>query len=195
MRPRDSIVPETSLLLRWAALLSIGLVLYLTGSRALRGKAPLAASGAYAWVVAAAAVGFAWLATQKHFWVPVLGPTQIPPHCLAYDRTPTAGMKVATDAAATIAVADPRAVGVIYWAADPAPTMTKFQDELDPNASFESMTNGGVARVINGTATLNFRCPRNTELLWKYPLPKRMHYRIVFRDGNISGVRTFEVTC
>ena len=186
---------QAGLATRWTALAAIGAVVYVNASRAMRGMPPAAATGWNAWLLAIATIGFAFLALQKSFWMPELGPTQLPPHVLQFDRAPTAGMTVATDAAATISVADPRAVGVVYYAAEPAPSMTIFDDAHKPDATFETMSNGGVARVVNGQATMSFRCPRRTKIAGMFFLPKRVHYRVVYTDGRLSAVKTFEVAC
>ena len=185
---------EKRLILRWVLLFSIGLVIYYNASHALRGARPPVVAGVYAWLLAVATFGFVWFAVQKSFWDPELGPTKLPPHVIQYDRSPVAGMHVSTDSSATLAVADPRAVGVIYWAAEPAPTMTLYANREKPDAAFENLTNGGVARVVNRSATLTFRCPRRLKVMGM-ALPKHVNYRVVFNTGKISGVRSFEVSC
>lgn len=181
-------------LARWTSLVAIGSVLYVHGSRGLRGQPAPPPRGIYSALLVAAIIGFVWLALHKSFWFPETSSIQLPPHVLQFDRKPEAGMVVATDAAATVAVADPNAVAVIYWSADPAPKMTLFADELRPDASFETMTNGGVARVVNRAATLTFRCPRAVSVLG-FKLPKRVQYRVVYRSGRLSEVKAFTVAC
>lgn len=185
---------ESTLVARWAALVCVGLVVLTGTSHALRGLPPPEPRGLYAWLLAAAAVGFAWLALKKSTWLPETGPARLPPHVLQFDRKVEAGMTVATDSTATIAVPDKQAIGVVYWAAEPAPQMTLFADAANPNAVFERMTNGGVARVLNGVATMTFRCPRRTRVLGVW-MPKSVQYRVVYKDGYMSEVRQFDVAC
>lgn len=182
---------------RWSAIVSIGAIVLVGAGRAWLGM-PAPTARAYTYLLTVAAVAFVWLASDASLWIPELGPALLPPRIIQYEHQPEGSMVVSTDATATIAVKERDAIGVVYWAAEPAPTATTFADAHSSTASFDDggLSNGGVARVVNGAATLNFRCPRRIKIAGGFfTLPKHVYYRIVYGSGRISAVKKFDVSC
>lgn len=99
-----------------------------------------------------------------------------------------------TDQTITIEIDDPKANKIIYWAAKPSGIVSE-----NPKDAYGDYANYGIAKVINGKATLYFNCPGKYVVnhfgIGKL-LDKHIHYRIVHGDGAIiSSIKTVRVSC
>jgi uncharacterized membrane protein YuzA (DUF378 family) len=82
------------------------------------------------------------------------------------------------------------AQSVVYWAAE-----AEGKKET-PEEAYGSYENSGIVPVIDGKATLYFKCPGQYKVgsLWKMTLPKHVHFRLVY-DNHISEVHTVVLDC
>lgn len=130
-----------------------------------------------------ALVGAVYIGTNRDLYMPFLGPTVVPPSLLKQGTPPDATVAVNINAPAT-------ATHVMYWAATPS---TMPSD--DPMAAYAGFKNAGVVQVAAGKATLRVACPGSYKVGWGRLLPRHVHYRFVFSNGVLSGVKTAAVTC
>lgn len=134
-------------------------------------------------VVVLALAGATYLGFARDFYLPFLGPTVVP----------TSLLKVGTPADAPVAVsvdAPKNATHVMYWASTPS-TLTADA----PAAAYRGFKNAGVVEVAGGRATLRVACPGTYKVGWGRMMPRHLHYRYVYSNGVLSGVKTASVTC
>lgn len=116
------------------------------------------------------------LALRRDTYLPFLGKAAMP---LGMLQTSFPAM-----ADAKIAVRAPGATHVIYWAAE--------RDAPDPYTAYAETSNGGLAAVIGGRATLKFKTPGQYSV--GRVLPRHVHWRAVYPNGMVSRVETTDVS-
>jgi hypothetical protein len=128
-----------------------------------------------------------YLAFQRDFYLPFLGPAAMPCSGLLPDRTPPGATRI---------VRVPVAPGakVLYWAAEPA--MEGVAATKDWRAAYAAFENVGVTTAgADGIAYLKVRAPQAYTVpalggLWKKTISPHVHYRICGTDGIIGRVET-----
>ena len=134
-------------------------------------------------VVLVGLVGAVYLGLNRDFYLPFLGPTIVPTSCLKLG-TPT-------DASVSISIDAPKSAShVVYWAANPSAMPAD-----SPEAAYRGFNNAGVVEVAGGRATLRLTCPGTYTVKWSRLLPRHVHYRLVFKNGVLSPVKTVPVKC
>jgi uncharacterized membrane protein YuzA (DUF378 family) len=86
------------------------------------------------------------------------------------------------------------ATKVVYWAANP----NEKNDVAikTPELAYKDTQNLGVVDVIDGIATLSFKCPQQYKVFnGSKTLNKHIHYRSVLPNGWLSSVETVYVDC
>lgn len=85
------------------------------------------------------------------------------------------------------------ATKVVYWATNPATTTS---DLKTPEIAYRDTQNTGVAEVVDGFATLSFKCPQKYKVMFGLKtIKKHIHYRSVLANGWLSSVQTIYVDC
>ena len=131
----------------------------------------------------AGVLGVLYLATKPGTWLPVLGEAALPPTLLKVGTPENASQST------TIRVPKD-VVYVAYWGA--SPNQSAFDS---PQKAYANYDNAGVARVVQGVATLRFNCPGAYRVPYGGLLPKHVHMRFVYANGIMSRVHTKELTC
>lgn len=132
-------------------------------------------------LVVVALVGTLILAVQPSTYLPFLGPTVMPISILKPG--------VPSDATTTFTVDAPGdALHVLYWAARSGVLST------DPETAYGNFENAGMVEVVGGKAILRIKCP-GTYNVRGSALPKHVHYRYVYKNGMLSGVKTSHLKC
>lgn len=121
------------------------------------------------------------LAFRRDTYLPFLGKAAMP---LGMLQTSFPAM-----ADAKITVRAPGATHVIYWAAE--------RDAPDPYTAYAETSNGGLAAVVGGMATLKFKTPGQysvKRVFFQKTLPRHVHWRAVYPNGMVSRVETTDVS-
>lgn len=133
------------------------------------------------------AVSAIYLLFKKHTFLPFLGPTVLPTNNMKFNHT-YSDLSIRVDAA--------DASGVVYWAAKPSNVPMN-----NPSDAYDNYLNSGYVPVdSDGKATLFFKCPGSYKIWgWKH-MPKHIHYRLIYSQGengglNISDIKTVDVKC
>lgn len=99
-----------------------------------------------------------------------------------------------TNQSLTININYPNADKVIYWASNPSSAIAE-----NPKIAYGNYENYGIAKIIDGKATLFFNCP--SKYIVKHfgigkILNKHIHYRIINKDSAvISNIKTINLDC
>lgn len=93
------------------------------------------------------------------------------------------------DATVSVKVSTPDCDGakVVYWASS--------KDADNPWDAYKNFENAGVMFVTDKETELKLRCPGKYKVgMFKKELPKHVHYRIIYKNGWVSEVKTKEIT-
>ncbi len=132
-----------------------------------------------------------YIGTNRNFYLPFLGDTVIATSLLK-------NQEALPNSNVTIQVDGEGAENVIFWAAMPMTDLVENEHLNKWDVAYGSFQNAGLARVINGKATLQFACPQKycvNKFGMKKVIDKHVHYRLVYADGWISEVKTVMVNC
>lgn len=99
-----------------------------------------------------------------------------------------------TNQSLIININDPKADKVVYWASNPS---SEIADS--PKIAYDKYENYGIAKVIDGKATLLFNCPSKYVVnhfgIGKL-LDKHLHYRIINKNSAVvSSIKTIKLDC
>lgn len=85
------------------------------------------------------------------------------------------------------------ATKVVYWATNPG----NVGGELDTaEMAYRDTRNIGVVEVVDGIATLSFKCPKEYKVMFGLKtIKKHIHYRSVLPNGWLNSVQTIYVDC
>lgn len=139
---------------------------------------------------------------HRKTYLPFLGPSVVPHSLFPYH-------KFQEDYKVEVKVFEPRGVKVIYWAAEPKDKKDKLNY---PRKAYGDYANSGVANIDEtGHATLYLKCPQQYKLPHRKRLffkqnilptlgsvallPKHVHYRVAYKSGILSRVKTLKVKC
>jgi hypothetical protein len=121
------------------------------------------------------------LALRRDTYLPFLGKAAMPLGMLQPSFPAMANAKISVNA--------PGATHVIYWAAE--------RDAPDPYTAYAETSNGGLAAVVGGRATLKFKTPGQYSVgsvVFRRTLPRHVHWRAVYPNGMVSRVETTDVS-
>lgn len=129
--------------------------------------------------------------SQRKTYLPFLGEAVLP-------HTSFPEHKFQEDYNLTIKVTEPNAEKIIYWASLPGDSSNNYPEE-----AYGDYSNSGVANINEqGVATLYIKCPQQYKVpLFKgllkkgKKLVKHVHYRIAYKNGMVSEIKTIPVDC
>jgi len=121
------------------------------------------------------------LAFRRDTYLPFLGKTAMPLGMLQTSSPAMADTKITVRAPGG-------ATHVIYWAAE--------RDAPDPFTAYAETSNGGLAAVVGGQATLKFKTPGQYSVghVFQRTLPRHVHWRAVYPNGMVSRVETTNIS-
>ena len=82
---------------------------------------------------------------------------------------------------------------VVYWGTNPGNVVGELNT---PEMAYRNTENTGIVEVVNGFATLSFKCPQEYKVMFGVKtIKKHIHYRSVLANGWLSSVQTIYVDC
>jgi len=128
-------------------------------------------------------------AYDKHLYLPFLGNTIIPFNLFKpIDNTINIDSKF-TKLSNIVDATD--AYYVIWWASEPSDIINNSQN---PEEAYKDYKNSGVIKPVNNKAEINVYCPNQYTARGNI-LDKHVHYRLVYKNGIVSEVKTLKLLC
>lgn len=87
-------------------------------------------------------------------------------------------------------------IKVLYWASNPSAEI-----KTNPRDAYGNYENYGIAPIVDNKADLYVKCPgtynvtRGKVVKITKPLPKHVHYRVIYDNGIASRIKTMNIEC
>lgn len=134
-----------------------------------------------------------YLLSKSRMFLPFLGEAVFPTSVLVPDEHLCERTIASRPLRVTVNTPDtPDGYMVVYWASNPSANTIST-----PQEAYKDTKNAGVARIMDGSATLLLACPSQYKVMGNRTLKRHVHYRIQSKlgSGMFGPVKTMDVHC